>query len=81
MFVRQAFVFHGMPGKFIWMQNVNAYAIFKQYFDSLIPALYVDILFIQNICFICGRATFLLKTDFNFIFVKVILGIPKLENL
>ena len=30
VFVRQAFVFHGIPGKFISKQNVSAYAIFKQ---------------------------------------------------
>ena len=39
VFARQAFGFHGMPGKFILKQIVSAYAIFKQYLDSLIPAL------------------------------------------
>ena len=80
VFARQTFVFHGMPGTFIWKQYVSAYAIFKQYLDSLIPALQVSILFIQNICLVCGSEMFVLKTDFRF-FVKVILGIPKLENL
>ena len=37
-------------------------------------------LFIQNICLVCGSARFVLKTDYKF-FVKLILGIPKLENL
>ena len=33
------FVFRGMSGKFIWKQNVSAYAIFKHFLDSLVPAL------------------------------------------
>ena len=36
-------------------------------------------LFIQNICLVCGNAMFVLKSDFRF-FVKVILAIPNLEN-
>ena len=28
---------NGMPGKFIWKKNENAYAISKQFLDSMIP--------------------------------------------
>ena len=39
VFARQAFDFHVMPEKFDWKDHVSGLAIFKQYLDSLIPAL------------------------------------------
>ena len=45
VFVREAFDFHVMPEKFHWKDHVSDLAIFKQQIDSLIPALWVTILF------------------------------------
>ena len=39
VFAREAFDFHVMPEKFHWKDHVSGLTIFKQYLDSLIPAL------------------------------------------
>ena len=52
VFAREAFDFHVMPEKFhwtCWKEHVSDLAIFKQHLDSLIPALWVTILFTSYI--------------------------------
>ena len=57
VFSIEAFIFHGVPGKFIWKQSGRAYpkqngrahAIFQQYDDSLMPVLLDNILFFAPI--------------------------------
>ena len=45
VFAGEAFDFHEMPEKFHWKNHVSDLVIFKQHLDSLIPALWVTILF------------------------------------
>ena len=49
VFARETFDFHVMPEKFHWKEHVSDLAIFTQRLDSLIPALWVTILFTSNI--------------------------------
>ena len=49
VFARETFDFHVMPEKFHWKEHVSDIAIFTQRLDSLIPALWVTILFTSNI--------------------------------
>ena len=49
VFAREAFDFHVMPEKVPWKEHVSDLAIFKQHLDSLIPALWVTILFTSYI--------------------------------